>query len=573
MKPLAKKQKRDPSDEAHSRPPINAFMLGRGHRVSAAAKEAILNNLKALRYIPEDVATSTRTMRRLRNDAASRNTNFGPLIITRTFTTTGGDKDYPLQNPLAMLYIAMQSGPRFAAYVREALRIHGPPSFENPWSIVIYVDEVTCGNALAIRADSRRKVQGLYWSVYQLGSRALADDSCWFELAAFRTSETDCFEGTITHLLDVALTCFFDPAGANARTGILCDLRDHGPFMVCLQFEMLIADVKALCEAIGSLGVSAHLPCWYCRKVLSFRALQDPVIKALPGFVDLSCADPSKWGKHTDASFTKQLDDLEAAYGTADYKRKCTLAGYKHLPNNFLRNSLITGGVELLSLICLDWMHLFFQTGNWNREAFQVMYFATTRTCHAYALFQAYANAFDFPHRQKCVLSLLTDAHWDSCKAAAVFKCTASDGLTLYALLGKFFEKVLVPRHHGTAIYAKLCLMVRSYQCLSDVVDVLQVSKFGREVDPALLDGTIGDWRDAHFKAYGKTLTYLKTHLTSHLPENMRARSKKSKSTLTLACWTLERSCVYIYIYMQLQPNACMHMKLHCMHYRVATCI
>ena len=58
----------------------------------------------------------------------------------------------------------------------------------NPWSLVVYVDEVTCGNALAVRDITKRKVQRLYWSLYQLGPRALADESCWFELTIFRTS-------------------------------------------------------------------------------------------------------------------------------------------------------------------------------------------------------------------------------------------------------------------------------------------------------------------------------------------------------------------------------------------------
>ena len=510
--------------------------------MATSAKEAILNDLKALHYIEEDVATSRRTLARLRKERVDIKTRFGKLLIKKTFATINGNKDFTMQNPLAMLYIAMQRSPRFARYVRLALAKHGAPTVDHPWSIAVYVDEVTCGQPLAVKQDARRKVQGVYWSLYQLGSQALADESCWFELAAFRTSETEKFVGSASQLLNVALSCFFDPAGVDARAGILFDLLDHGSLMVCLNVEMLIADVKAIVEAIGANGVSAHLPCWYCRKVLSFRALQNEQFKSLPGFVDLTCIDQKKWGKHTDRSLLKQLDELELActsLSTGEYKTKVTLAGYKHTPHNFLRNPhLIRQPIRCISL---DWMHLFFQTGNWNRETFQVFQEGTTRSCAAYKLFKEHVDAYCFPHYHKKVLSLLSDAHWNSCKEAGIFKCTASDGLSLYAVVGRFFMQILLPLHEHTDKHASLSAKVCSYLRLCDVVDVLQANKFGREVDPDLLDTRIVDWRNKHFEAYGATLTYLKTHLTGHLADNTRNRFEQSGTTLQLACWTLER--------------------------------
>lgn len=59
-------------------------------------------------------------------------------------------------------------------------------------------------------------MQGLYWALYELGEQALADDSCWFELMAFRTSETIKFVGGVSHLMDVALTCFLIRVGTTS---------------------------------------------------------------------------------------------------------------------------------------------------------------------------------------------------------------------------------------------------------------------------------------------------------------------------------------------------------------------
>ena len=122
-----------------------------------------------------------------------------------------------------------------------------------------------------------------------------------------------------------------------------------------------------------------------------------------------------------------------------------------------------------------------------------------------------------------------------------MFKCTASDGLTLYALFAEFFENVLLPRFAGAANEATLRLKIVSYSRLCDVVDLLQLSKFGRDVVPDLLDDKVGQWRDSHAAAYVKSLTYLKTHLTSHLSDMLRTRRRENKHAPALACWTLDR--------------------------------
>ena len=153
---------------------------------------------------------------------------------------------------------------------------------------------------------------------------------------------------------------------------------------------------------------------------------------------DFDCLDQQRWGKHTDASLLKLLHDLEVAkstISTEDLKKKITLSGYKPINGNFLMN--VNTIQKPIKVIQLDWMHLFFQSGNWNREVFQVVFAATNRTYNAYVALAAYIGKFSFPHG--CGFNghnnLLGDTHWESCKKAAIFKTTASDGLTLYAVL------------------------------------------------------------------------------------------------------------------------------------------
>ena len=529
------------------RKPINLLEIGGGKHLTLAAKSAVLTDLKALGYIPQDQACSARQITRCRKEAATRSTDFGRLIVHKEFQTTDGPVLFPLQNPLAMLTIALAEGPRFAGYVRSAIARFGLPSPDAPWSIILYVDEVTCGQPLAVKADGRRKVQGVYWSIYQLGAQALADDSSWFELAAFRAVTADGFDGSVSHMLDVCLSCFF-AREHNIRHCCRFELLEHGGFMLCLALEMLIADIPALVSAIGANGVSAILPCFLCRRVLSFKANAE--LTSLEGFVDLSCTDLALGRPHTNASLTKLLRGLEeakATLGTTELKRKITLCGYKPIPNNFLMNAHQVS--RPIDIIHPDWMHLMFQTGNWNRETFQIMRAATTRQTDAYALLTEYVANFSFPAARKLRRNTLSPKHWDSCKDATVFKTSASDGLTLYAVVGKFCQDVLLPRFAGAKL-AELTLMMTSYNCLSDVVDLLQLSLHGLEIDPDLLDQKCQAWRRAHEAAYGVALTYLKTHLTSHLAKVLRARmvNRERQLAMLFACFALDYSICNAYM-------------------------
>ena len=154
------KKPRTCKDDSTKREPLNILELDRGKRGTTSFKCEILRELKALKYLPEDLAVSRQRHAVYRQQATERRTSYGMLLQQKLFQTSNGPQNYPVPNPLAMLEIAMSEGPRFASYVRGALEVQGVPSMANPWSVVVYVDEVTCGNPLAVRDDARRKIQG-----------------------------------------------------------------------------------------------------------------------------------------------------------------------------------------------------------------------------------------------------------------------------------------------------------------------------------------------------------------------------------------------------------------------------
>ena len=91
----------------------------------------------------------------------------------------------------------------------------------------------------------------------------------------------------------------FDPEGSDASIGVHMPVfGSREGLMLVLRIEMRIADIKAIVEAIGASGVSAHLPCWLGRRVLSFRALKNDSYRALldDGFVDLNPTNKRQFG-------------------------------------------------------------------------------------------------------------------------------------------------------------------------------------------------------------------------------------------------------------------------------------
>jgi hypothetical protein len=85
-------------------------------------------------------------------------TPYGPLLLTVAVQGI----NVQIVNPAAMIYSAVAEGGSYACMVQAALQ-ERPPSFERPWRMAVYSDEVTPGNVTA--PDNRRKVWGLHLGI------------------------------------------------------------------------------------------------------------------------------------------------------------------------------------------------------------------------------------------------------------------------------------------------------------------------------------------------------------------------------------------------------------------------
>ena len=113
-------------------------------------------------------------------------------------------------HPVAFLsVIALQVGV-FSEYLRLCIESN-PSSYEQPWDIVLYADEVVPGNPLGHNND--RKTWVLYWTFLQLGLDVLQHEEAWFTLSLLRSSVVAMVAAGISQVIGECLKLFFSPSG------------------------------------------------------------------------------------------------------------------------------------------------------------------------------------------------------------------------------------------------------------------------------------------------------------------------------------------------------------------------
>ena len=110
---------------------------------------------------------------------------------------------------------------------------------------------------------------------------------------------------------------------------------------------------------------------------------------------------------------------------------------------------------------------------------------------------------------------------------ATSFKATASEGLSLYAVICYFLQAMVLP--------AGLCVMqCQTYIALTDVIDCLQAMQYGRVTSETMLRA-IERFLDRFHHTWGMVWSTPKFHWLLHFPDHY-----KNFGTI-VACWPLER--------------------------------
>lgn len=199
----------------------------------------------------------------------------------------GGEFDWPVVLPQTWLYVASRTA-GICDVFSDALRCN-PHSLNRPWRLVLYLDEITPGNAL--RPDNKRKVTAIYVSCLEFGP-ALCSESAWFFVGCIRSSMAKQVCGGISGIVRALLrVSFLGPASLSTGGVLLSD-----GTLLFVKFHRLLCDEGAGKSIWCVKGASGLRPCMHCKNVVMLAeaggGLKD--FDDQDYLVDILCSDVGK---------------------------------------------------------------------------------------------------------------------------------------------------------------------------------------------------------------------------------------------------------------------------------------
>ena len=223
-------------------------------------------------------------IRQARDEEVRTDTPYGTLHTV--LEVPCADSDAPLkieiQNPFSMFWYAITISRAFSTLVKAALE-HCPCTFSNPWNMIVYNDEISPGNQLAFK--NARKLQGLYWSILELGGYALSNEDCWFELSFLRSRTTKRIRAGISGLFVCLIQFMFCVTGGHnfQTSGVHVNFHDGSTATVFLKYGITLADEGALHMIFESKGSTGLKCCALCSNVYDAHNFRGIVESDRPG--------------------------------------------------------------------------------------------------------------------------------------------------------------------------------------------------------------------------------------------------------------------------------------------------
>ena len=451
---------------------------------------------------------------------------YGPLLVTATAMTVEED---PVQlvfaNIFSYLAGAYAAGGCFADYL-DKVHGHNPSSFNNPWSCILYADELHPGNQLA---GSARKTWAIYFSFAQFGPMLSNSDS-WFTLLLARSEKVSQLAASIGQCFRLILEHMFDNKHAHPHAGVLLK-RGSKRLKLYWTLGFFLQDGSAQKFTYSNKQDAGSRVCMMCKNVFVLTKEDEEVgDKKLAQFTKLSQLDVA-----TDEeilSSWSRMQERASSCNKAEFKKWSQAAGIDFAHQALLLSETLRSQNLLrpISQYMHDYMHGLCSNGVLNWVIFLwIQALASSGMANIWETLQGFLQIWVQPALHKCNLQRLFQAKAvESHKKAGKFKCSASEILGLYKVLAYYAQVCCLP--NGICLLESACFLawckVLDY-CLSIPAlakpDHLQLLAF---VEAALGATVTAGWSD-EFKP--------KMHWTLHFSEGLRRHKQLP------ACWSMER--------------------------------
>ncbi len=136
-----------------------------------------------------------------------------------------------------------------------------PSSPEDPWTIVLYCDDVTPGYPLA--KLNRIRFHSFYWSLIELGTEALSNEESWFILMTEFSTVVNGLQGGLSACFAAAVKAFFKDGMDMKRGGLTLSLDGQDTKLFATLGSVLL-DGGARTYVWGARGDGASKLCILC---------------------------------------------------------------------------------------------------------------------------------------------------------------------------------------------------------------------------------------------------------------------------------------------------------------------
>ena len=428
----------------------------------------LLELLRAIRNAPRDAANITAWS--LDQDLHE---HFDAVRCEERFQYAAkpGEFVWEFADPTLLAQYVVSRRPQLGSRWADALQKH-PCSADRPWRCVVGFDEFQPGDKFCF--EKAKAVMCLYFTFAEVDGANQGLN--WFCPVAVRAKEIDSVVGGWSRALACFLHRFFlGPHGAQT-VGIPFTYQDRD-YVVFAKLSNLLSDGDGFRKAVGWRGASSLRPSLVHGNVLK---KDSDLCDRRPGFVEITCADPTKLHKTTTAEFQDSCDLIAEATqrynhggiskGMLDNIKKTE--GINYIPGGLCFDPRLRGLIEWFDAVTVDWMHTFLQEGVMNVEALLAI--------HAFEcdpnLFKAFSQdkPWNFPHafqfKGQGLWKIFSATRLDDKGEVDKIRATASELLGLYGLLRHFlFTEVARP--------ADLNANWLSFTACCDLLDYITAAK------------------------------------------------------------------------------------------------
>ena len=435
-------------------------------------------------------------------------------------------------NPLSFLLVLLTTCSSFSMYFEE-LHDKTPSSFDKPWGIALYSDEVTPGDAFSVRLS--RKIQVVYWSFLQFEHR-LSDEDMWITASAKRSSEVQKMAGGMSQVIGTIAKLFLAGDSSFPTTGVTFKTMSGRKLRVFAKLKMVIQDGgahKSTWHCKGDAGVRF---CMLCRNVFSEKSDLAGADDDGDGCCSLLTYDKLDIATSREIKESVQrVHDFKATDTADEFKEREIANGFTWAPYTLLLDPELGPHLRAAKQFAHDWMHCLFQSGVFNITLFLVLRsvkrLAKTDIYHH---LHEYIKKWHWPKKWKVnkpedyFAANKEKSNTDSKK----FRCGASLGLSLAEVVLAFLQEAL--QSELRAAFMRAEMHIQAYAALVDLINCFVCLPHGT-VGPEEILERAENFLNKFSRAFGVKCMTPKFHWLLHFSDQFHEFKR------LVACFVHER--------------------------------